>query len=226
MRVLALIFGVLLALLAVQTRAMDWSALTLNQRPVMPTRTGPPACFSIGYPKGWQVTEDPTCSPNIYDNTIYDSFCMFTPGNKIGSLKPQKLTLYSVWPYGDANAKDAAETFLKDTRLPRTAFRKHLSPIITSAGDSGWLVESEGDLPLYHLDTLFTNGMDLSKIKTNHSKFENVPVIFHDYFFSSGISRNEQAVKIEIMTQTTDSSIRSQLDQLVLQTLRFGPQLP
>jgi hypothetical protein len=39
-----------------------------------------------------------------------------------------------------------------------------------------------------------------------------------DFFFHSG---NKGSIRIEILTRKTDSSFRSELDEMVLNTLRF-----
>jgi len=223
MRIIAFIFGALSALLAPQTWALDWDTLSINQNP---TPAEALISFSMGYPKGWQAFEDPAIAyQDINDNVVvsshrYDAICSFTPNGQTNLSQPPAIASCSIWPAGDVTAKEAAEAFFKDTRSAAVYSHKHLSPVATSAGDSGWLVESKGTLRFW--PTVVTNGIDINLEKDN-LKFEETPVIYHDFFFRSGNSHgNKEAIHINIMTRASDSSCRSELDHLVLQTLRFS----
>jgi hypothetical protein len=224
MRIIAFIFGMLSTAWAAQTWALDWGTISINQNPVPAEAL---VSFSIGYPKGWQASEDPAIAyQDIYDNVVvsphrYDTICSFNPNGQTNLLQPPGIASCSIWPAGDMTAKEAAEAFFKDTRSPAKYSHKHLSPVTTSARDSGWLVESKGTLRFY--PTLITNGMDFFKLEKSNSKFEIIPVVYHDFFFRSGSSHgNKEAIRIEIITQATDSSCRSELDHLVLKTLLFS----
>jgi hypothetical protein len=137
-------------------------------------------------------------------------------------------TSYLIWPSDGATAAEAAATFFNDNRS--AAFtHKSMTPIKTSAGDSGWLVETESYLfkdPAISkllLDPAFmrkTNVMDeITRLEKNVKPSQKIPVIFHDFFFHSG---ELGAIRVEIMTEAAEAPWRSQLDRLVLETLRFN----
>jgi hypothetical protein len=86
-------------------------------------------------------------------------------------------------------------------------------PIETSAGDSGWLVESEGYITFGGLDPAilneakpFESNVRLIPIKEPTQK---IPIIYHDFFFHSG---SLVSIRVEIMTQSANTSWRAQLD--------------
>lgn len=103
-----------------------------------------------------------------------------------------------------------------------------MTEVKTSAGDSGWLVESEGYLIQYSATTELMNDAFLERTNPMNELLQSekpakdaqkIPVIYHDFFFHSGKSG---AIRIQIMTDTADATRRSQLDDLALETLRFN----
>lgn len=217
---------------AAQTQAMDWDTLSVGGDPVPPQAT---VSFSIGYPKGWHVFEDYGQEQHdIYNGIVvsprqFGFICSFNPLATTNALNEHGHTAYSVWPSGGATAAEAAATFFNDNRNEWAYTHKSLTPIKTSAGDSGWLVESESYLfkdpaiSKLTLDPAFmrkTNALDeITRLEKNARPSQKIPVIFHDFFFHSG---NLGAIRVEIMTDSGDVSWRSQLDHLVLETLRFN----
>ena len=231
MRAFATTISALIAM-AAQTQAMDWDTFCVNGNPVPHQAT---VSFFIGYPKGWLAFQDHSQGwHDIYSGIVIapcnpGPICSFGQPATTNTLKEQEHVLYTVWPSGGATAKEAAETFFNDKRGAAGYAHKSIKPVKTRAGDSGWLVESDGYLikdpaiAKLTLDPAFmrkTNALDeIIQLEKNVKPDQKIPVIYHDFFFHSG---KLGAIHIQIMTETANSSWRSQLDRLVLDTLRFN----
>lgn len=218
--------------MAAQMQAMDWDILSVNENPDAEATVS----FSIGYPKGWLVSQDYRQErQDIYDDIVVPAglhqpawICSFSQPSTTDAFKEQGYTAYQIWPSTGASAKDAAEAFFNDKRTATAYTQKSIAPIKTRAGDLGWLVESEGYLltdPVISklmFDRAFlksTNAMQhLIKLEKNLKPSQKTPIIYHDFFFHSGTLG---AIRIEIWTQEANASWRSQLDRMVLETLRF-----
>lgn len=232
MRALITIISALIVM-AARTQAVDWDTLNVNCDPIPPQAT---VSFSIGYPKGWRAFQDYSQGwRDIYNGFVVaphnpGPICSFSGPTTTNTLKVQGHghTFYLIWPSDGATAAEAAATFFNDNRSTTTFTHKSLTPIKTRAGDSGWLVESEGYLvndPAISkliLDPAFmrkTNALDeITQLEKNVNPSQKTPVIYHDFFFHSG---NLGAIDVEIMTEAADISGRLELDNLVLKTLRF-----
>jgi hypothetical protein len=213
MRTLVTTISALIAMSA-QTQAMDWDTFTGNEYSIAPPAT---VSFSIGYPKGWRVTD-----LNQRQHDIYKDVVVLPPvgpiwiffGSATTDLKEQGHTFYTIEQSCGTTAKEAAEEFIMDIQSASAYTPTSISPVKTSAGDSGWLVESEGYL---------FNDPAIGKLARD-SEFigktpgQKIPVIYHDFFFHTG---KMGAIRIQIMTDTANASWRSQLDRVVLDTLRF-----
>lgn len=231
--ILAVTITVALIAMTAQTRALDWDTFSVNQDPVPPQAT---VSFSIGYPKGWFVTQDyrqEMC--DIYYDVptpaapAFGPICSFSQPAATNTLKEQGFTGYSIWASGGATAKEAAEKFFTDKRTASAYTQKSLKPVNTGVGEPGWLVESDGyvitDSAITKLisDPAFwksTNAVDeYVQLTKNLKPSQETPIVYHDFFFHSGPLG---AIRIEIMTQAANTSWRSRLDRLVLETLRFS----
>jgi hypothetical protein len=221
-----------LILMAAQIQAMDWDTLSVGGDPIPPQAT---VSFSIGYPKGWRPFQDYSQEQHdIYNGIVvsprqFGPICSFSHLATNNMLMEKGHTLYSIWPSEGATAAEAATTFFNE-ELSAPAFTpKNMTPIKTSAGDSGWLVESESYLvkdPAISkliLDPVFmrkTNAVEeITQLEEKVKPSQKTPVIYHDFFFHSG---KLGAIRVEIMTEAADAPWRSQLDRLVLETLRFN----
>jgi hypothetical protein len=103
-------------------------------------------------------------------------------------------TIWRTWRSAGTTAKAAAESYVTDLRRSGIYKERNVTEVKTKAGDSGYLVECEANL---------VQG----------------PVISHDYFFHVGA---KGAIRILIVTPADGAVSRSELDRLVLQTLRFN----
>jgi hypothetical protein len=234
MRILATIIGALTVIvMAAQTRAMDWDILTINKPPDAEATVS----FSIGYPKGWLATQDYGQERrDIYKDIVVPAgqrhaswICSFAQPSTTNAFTEQGYTCYEIWPTSGATAKDAAESFFADKRNASVFTQKSIAPIKTRAGESGWLLESEGYLltdpaiSKLMFDPTFlknTNGLKhLIQLEKNLKPSQKTPIMYHDFFFRPG---NRGAIRIEIWTQTANASWRSRLDHMVLETLRFN----
>jgi hypothetical protein len=143
--------------------------------------------------------------------------------NTTNLFKDQCYTEYSIWPSRGATAKEAAEAFFKDKRTATAYTQKSITQIKTSAGDSGWLVESESYITFGGLDPAILKNAKASGLSVQLVPIEGptqkIPIIYHEFFFHSG---SLGSIRVEIMTQSANPSWRSQLDQVVLQTLQFN----
>jgi hypothetical protein len=125
-------------------------------------------------------------------------------------------------------AKGAAEGFLADMR--KLYGNGHLSAVKTSAGDPGWFVERTEYLefhpPWLASDPGWPVGRhilsDLPQMQQSRQPGIKTPVIFDNFFIRSESPGNKAAIQIQMMTSGTDSSRRAELEQLILQTLRFN----
>lgn len=224
MRKLMLIVSCIMLAAAARTRALEWNVFSINQNPVPATAV---FSFSIGYPKGWHARQTGAWRQDIYFGLVTplpDPFiCTFW--QPAARLNPTNWTSFVIFPSWSETAKVAAEGFAKSLSQRANArptpaapapdslnglavklvaakplcektspwIEKRLRPVTTAAGDSGWLVESEAST---------TTGK----------------LIAQDYFFHSG---KKGSIRINIITQGRNQSLRSDLDKLVLQTLRF-----
>ena len=250
MRVLVATIGALTVMaMASQTQATDWNVatvgagtragglfwdvLTVYGHPIPPPAT---VSFSIGYPKGWLTQEYRQERQDIYNNGILVApldpgpICIFGQPAITNTLEQQSFTTYLIWRAGAGTARENAEAFFNGKRSTETEYcHKSIKAVKTSAGDSGWLVESEGYItsnPAVRklvLDPDFmktTNAWnEILALNKTVKPDRKIPVTFHDFFFHSG---SPGAIQIEIMTHTANASWRSQMDRMVLGTLRFG----
>jgi hypothetical protein len=211
-----------LIVMAAQTQAMDWDTLSVNEDPIPPQVT---PSFSIGYPKGWQIIDFNQKQHDIYNvvspHPVGPSWIFGQP-HTANTLKEQVATFYLIsWSYA-MTAREAADIFFNNKQTATAYTQKSIRPVKTSAGDSGWLVESEGYL-IYGPDPALLKNAKASglniQLEKSDKPSQKIPVIYHDFFFQSG---NLGAIQIQIITQTANASWRSQLDRLVLDTLRFN----
>jgi hypothetical protein len=217
MRAILIPFSALF-IMAAQVQAIEWD--TLNPSPG-------PASFSIGYPKGWQVYEAPApqrqdlffnnpCPPHVY--VIFGT----------GSTNLHDIASYTISCSSDETAKEADEKSIADMR--RLYGDGRLSTVKTSAGDSGWLLERKGcgiAHPVWLAnDPSWPVGKnilsDLPQKGQSQRPSIKISIVYHDFFFRSNSPGNQAGIYVEIMTNAADSSRRAELDQLVLQTLRFN----
>jgi hypothetical protein len=218
MRALLIPFSALV-IMAAQTQAIEWDTF-ISANPVPASAL---VSFSIGYPKGWTVCEIPGIQHQDL-GPLYDS----PPEWIFGGSGPTNLQNFTVtiWRSDDATAEETPEEFLADMRKLHGNGRAFK----TSAGDSGWLVESK-DYLVCHLPWLSNDPSwplsrnilsDLPQMQQSRQPSIKVPVIFDSFFFRSESPGNKAGIQIQIMTNAADSSRRAELEQLVLQTLRFN----
>jgi hypothetical protein len=214
--------------MAAQTQAMDWDTVTVNGAPIPPQAT---VSFSIGYPKGWHAFQDYSQGwHDIYNGNVVaprnsGPICNFGQMATTHTFREQKITWYSIWPSGEATAKEAAEKIFTDKRTATAHTQKSLKPIKTNAGNAGWLVESESYMPYSPGPpdpAFFKNAKAANQtvqLEAIDKPTQKIPIIYHDFFFHTGTLG---AIHIQIMTETGNRSWRSQLDDIVLKTLRFN----
>ncbi len=194
MRALILMLGVLFVGVTAKSQALESDVYSINLSPVPPSAL---VSFSIGYPKGWKVTEEPGHQlQDVYYDVVtpfYDTdlICAFLQTN---AWNETNWTSFTIFRSTGETAKDAAKLLLKNMHQLGTYTERSLGPIKTSAGDEGWLLECQAN-------------------------FKGNRVISHDFFFHCG---TKGSIRIEIVTQAKDSSWRSELDHLVLETIKFG----
>jgi hypothetical protein len=213
-RLMVISSGVIIAATA-HVRALDWNTFSINQNPVPANAV---VSFSIGYPQGWKMMQTGWWREDIYfDHPVppapTEMVCAFSQPSWVANLT--NLTMFAIFDSYGRPAKDAAESFARNMK------DYTLSPVKTAAGDSGWLLESRGDVKINPSisESEFTgSGLSVHLIPAfTNSAVEKV--IGQQYFFHSG---SKGSIRICIMTPAGDSVLRSELDKLVLQTLRFG----
>jgi hypothetical protein len=214
--------------MAAPIEAIDWETLTVNGNPIPPQAT---VSFSIGYPKGWHVFQNYSQERHDIYNGIatpsqFGPICSFDQlvTNIAAPITNQTFTMYWVLPSDGAPAKDAAEAFFSNKQKTTSYTSTSIKLIKTRAGDSGWLVESEGFLMIgtdpidsKNAKAFDPNSLIVQLVEIKPTK--KIPIIYDDFFFHSGPLG---AIHIEIMTERANISRRSQLDDLVLNTLRFN----
>jgi hypothetical protein len=216
MRRLMLFSGIMLAV-SVHVRALGWSTFSINQNPVPANAV---VSFSIGYPQGWKVMQTGWWCEDIYfDHAVppapTEMVCAFSQPS---SANPTNLTMFAIFDSHGRPAKDAAESFARNMKDCT------LSPVKTAAGDSGWLLESRCDFKIWgpisesELNELKRGGLSVRLIPASATSTVE-KIIEQQYFFHSG---SKGSIRVQIMTPAWDSVLRARLDQLVLQTLRFG----
>lgn len=200
-------FSVLL-LATLRAQALESDVFSIHQSALSHSE---PVSFSIAYPKGWSVTQS---GPQgfLSDYTIVDNnlICSFWPTN------PSAGTAFVIWRSGRLTAQEAAHEFSTNVWRHGDYTVNHLRPVKTSAGDSGYLVESDGSI---ELGRLATNNCPPGSLVRFESTGQRLQVVSHDYFFHSG---PEGSIRIMITTPKTDTVSQSELDRMVLETLRFG----
>ncbi|HUA65993.1 MAG TPA: hypothetical protein VME24_09105 [Alphaproteobacteria bacterium] len=227
MRRLMVIFSGMMIAATSHVRALVWNTFSINQNPVPPNAI---VSFSIGYPKGWNAFHDSNWRDDIYfDHPIGPSgenICIFSqPYPNANSTNwmntiSRSFTMVAIFYSHDRPAREAAESFAKGCT------EKSLSSVETVAGDTGWLLESEHDFkikvgpppPMANFSGNDHNVV-LKPVGGPDAHDDVEKVIGQEYFFHSG---SKGSIRIEIVTSAGDSAFRSELDKLVLQTLRFG----
>ena len=193
-----IIFAALL-MMASYARAMESDVYDINTN-LLPGSAR--VCFSIGYPHTWGVADHYHYDYADIFMTHFNMVCLFYPTNALFS---KKLTDYAVYSSDETTAKTAAKNLLKTPNFVPLSFNR----VKTIAGDRGWLVESKEKLTVGSVKNPW-----VSQVET-----KEFPAICHSYFFDSG---KKGSLCIRLITLPDDSSWRTNLDQLVLQTLRLN----
>lgn len=206
-RIRLIIFSALFMTVA-QSWALESDLFIIHQFAVSHSS---PVSFSIEYPKGWRVTQELKSHSGEY--LAADGFwvCAFWPTN----IFPTNFAGFTIFRSGGVTAQEAVDTFSVISSRNGTYTKKGLSSVKTNAGDSGYLLESEANFDNVNTSTnlpKFTNAVN------NVQVIKLGQVVLQDFFFHSG---NKGSIRIEILTRKTDSSFRSELDEMVLNTLRF-----
>ena len=168
-----------------------------------PTHSDPVA-FSIGYPKGWTKSDNTTvASDNLGDLASvrdHELVCTLTspldlsnPHTTIAAIAviTNYASIHIFRAYG-ANAKEEAEGLAAHIRKMSDEVRS-LTSIRTKAGDSGYLVISDDEIPAGH------------RLRS-------------DFFFSVG---SKGHIHISIYAMGTFLGMHESLQILVLESLRF-----
>jgi hypothetical protein len=209
MRTLVIMFGAAFITATTQTRALESDVFYINQFAISHSS---PVSFSIGYPKGWQVTQYSN-SPQGESIAADDGLiCIFRHTNYLST----NWISFTIWRSGGATAEEAADSFSASVSKGGPYAVKSSGSVRTSAGDSGWLVECDGNLGLHQIAT---NGSAAGSPFKAAPTTGQIRAVSHDYFFHCG---NKGSIRVTIMTRAADSALRSELDQMVLQTLRFN----
>jgi hypothetical protein len=151
--------------------------------------------FSIGVLNGWEKSE--TGRPQIDELLTLDDalVCSFCPARASDNLMFQKLdhARMMVWRSSrNTTAKQEAKRFAAS--IVSGVYRQEVvSPITTKAGDHGYLLV----------------------MRVN---FEKGSALVSDFFFHAGA---KGALRISIRTPAADAQLFEQLQNLLLQTLRF-----
>lgn len=219
-RVMVILSGMMIAATA-RVHALDWNVFSINQNPVPATAV---VSFSIGYPNGWQAMQNSSWRQDIYNDIVTPLpgcgiICNFWQHPSSANLT--NWTNFVIFRSSGKTARDAAESLARNMR---DYTEKSLSPVKTAAGDSGWLLESKCDFKIgepiggpISPGKFNRNGLTVQLIPAD-SRFTVEKEIDHEYFFHSG---SKGSIRIEIMTPAWNQALRSELDKLVLQTLRF-----
>ncbi len=192
MRIPCIIFAALL-MTAGSTWALESDTYSLNPKPAPHSAL---VSFSIGYPKGWYVSEDPSLQrADVYNDIPVgpqgENVCNFN--EPATDVSKNGITMYSIWRSDVVTAKEAADRHIANMAAQSWHTEKSLNPVKTSAGDSGWLVESKGyvitdpAVRKFMTDPTSWKGTNvlqkLTQMEKNVKLSQKVPVIYHDFFF-------------------------------------------
>jgi len=174
----------------------DSEVFTIKQSAISHSR---PVSFSIGYPIDWQMFEPGSHHPVgellTADDELVCSFCPGPTALTVAHLTAPNLAHIIIWRSDRSTAKEEAERFAASVRQRSGSYTNDLfSPITTKAGDHGYLVVSRVDSEQEH-------------------------ALLSDFFFHVGA---KGAIRISIRTSVGDSQLFENLQNLVLQTLRFS----
>jgi len=136
--------------------------------------------------------------------------CTFWPTNFV----PTNYAGFTIFRFGGATAREAVDEFSKLFSRIEIYTQKGLNTVKTSAGDSGYLLECEANLDNVKAPPPNLQGIkvgDIHQIKLGQ-------VVLQEFFFHGG---NKSSIRVEILTREVDSSFRSELEKMVLETLRF-----
>jgi hypothetical protein len=209
MRMSALVPNLLLfSLLCSPLLALESDRYTINPPPVPMEAL---VSFSIGYPKGWKVSQDDRLQRQpVYNDLIVpvDNWvCSFSDTNTFRLMPTNfntnskivltNFTDFTIWRSGGTIAKEEAEKLSAFMQKSGLYQKMDLRQVKTAGGETGWLLESRS-----------ING---------HSW------IAHDFFFHAG---PRGCIRIMIVTSENESAWRSDLDRLILETLRFSEDKP
>jgi len=185
---------------AVQLIAMETDEFSIYQCAVSHSS---PVSFSIAYPKGWKVTQDSSIHVGAYLVSDGIFICTFWTTNSSAT----NYAGFTIFRSRGATEEEAAQEFSKEG----------LKPVKTSGGDSGYLLEFDEiydnkKFPrLQEIPGLAVTLGDPQPLKLGQ-------VIRQEFFFHGG---NKGSIRVEIETREVDSLFRSELDKMVLETLKF-----
>lgn len=208
MRTLKIMLSATFIIVAAQSRAMETDEFNTHQFAVSHSS---PVSFSIAKPKGWTVTQDSRLHSG--EDMVSDGYwiCTFWTTN-FPSTNDAGFTIFRA---GGATAKEAADEFSKLSSRIGIYTPKGLTSVKTSAGDPGYLLECEANLDDVKAPPLNLQGIEVGDIH----QIKPGQVIVQEFFFHSG---NKGSIRVEVLTREVDSSFRSELDKMVLETLTFN----
>ena len=150
-----------------------------------------PVSFSVGYPKGWKVTQDDRPSSGEFVTADHEWIAQFWQTNRADFQTNG--TTFTLFRAHGATAKQEAESFLASVTKRGIYKERSLAEVKTASGETGYLLECEATL-------------------------QGVKEISHDFFFHS---EKGGCVRILVVTRAENESWRSELDSLVLNTFRY-----
>jgi hypothetical protein len=211
MRTLKILLSATFIIVSALSRAMETDEFNIHQFAVSHSC---PVSFSIAKPKGWTVTQDSRLHSG--EDMVSDGYwiCTFWATN-FPSTNYANITIFRS---GGPTAKEAADEFAKLSSRTGIYMQKGLTSVKTSADTSGYLLECEANFDNEtppNLQGLMVTVGAMHQIKLGR-------VFVQDFFFHSGNRGNKGSIRVEILTREVDSSFRSELDKMVLETLTFN----
>ena len=170
------------------SHAMEFETFSTKQFTITHTS---PVSFSVGYPKGWKVTQDDRPSSGEFVTADHEWIAQFWQTNRADFQTNG--TTFTLFRAHGATAKQEAESFLASVTKRGIYKERSLAEVKTASGETGYLLECEATL-------------------------QGVKEISHDFFFHS---EKGGCVRILVVTRAGNASWRSELDSLVLNTFRY-----
>ena len=170
-----------------------------------------PVSFSIAKPKGWAVTQDSRLHSGEDMVSDVNWICTFWTTN-FPSTNDAGFTIFRA---GGATAKEAADEFSNFSSRIGIYITKGLTSVRRARATLVTCLSVRANLDDVKAPPLNLQGIEVGDIH----QIKPGQVIVQEFFFHSG---NKGSIRVEVLTREVDSSFRSELDKMVLETLTFN----